>query len=172
MLATLTITSFKTFEESTLDKFVLGRKSVSVINESKTKVPAPIFQITPQSVTIPSCTSQPITFQCVVTNGVPVNCRYFWTIGPGWTLPSGECPTLANSITLTPLTSTAVTSSVSVRILDFQGGSEYYGGLATLSRQAYSSDVVVNGSDSTACLGGTNIFNLTGLKSGENLVWS
>lgn len=157
-LFALTITSFESFEKS----------PASI----KAKMTDPIFAITPQSIMVPACSALPVTFSCNVINGVSgLGWRYYWTVGTGWTLPAGEYPTLDNKITLTPVANGTGVLSVSVIVVD-SNARNYSGGLALLSRQVFSSNAVINGEGTSICSGGSQVFNITGLKTGETVAWS
>lgn len=159
----LTITSFKSFKKNPVKRG---------ITLEKIKVQPPAFMISPQSLVIPVCTSQSVTFQCNLINGVQGNYRYFWTVGPGWTLASGDYPTFTNYITLTSIASNTSTLSVSVRVVDMNTSLIYDGGIGIVGKQSFSSNAVINGSGVTVCNGGSETFNLTGLKTGETLSWT
>lgn len=137
----------------------------------KNAVP-PTFQISPTEITIPACSSQPITFVCKQTNNGFGNWRYYWTVGPGWTLPAGYYPTFTNYITLTPIANTTISSSVSVQVVD-QGNvnNSGYGGLSVLYRAPFTSNAVINGSAVSNC-SSSQLFSISGINAGESVAWS
>lgn len=162
-LFALTITSFKSFEKDSLDK------RATFVNA---KNQPPVFMITPQSLVIPACTSQSVTFQCSLMNGVQGNYRYFWTVSGGWNLASGDYPTFTNYITLTSIALNPSTLSVSVRVVDMNTSLTYYGGIGIVGKQSFSSNAFISGSGTSVCSGGSETFNLNGLKIGETVAWS
>ncbi len=122
--------------------------------------------------TIPSCSTQPVTFIAYSDLYADLSLSYIWNVGPGWNI-SGTTYTFNNTLILTPSSTNSNLGSVSCKIVytNNNGNQSFFDtNSATVTRNAYSSNASISGSTNTCSA--SNTYNLSGLLTGENVTWS
>lgn len=122
---------------------------------------------------IPSCSTQMVTFIAHIDLNVPANeLSYIFHIGSGWS-SSGSIYTTTNFLMLTPSSPTSSLGSISCTVVytNNNGNQSWFNtNSVSISRNTYSSNASISGS--TNVCSGPNTYNLSGLLTGENVSWS
>lgn len=151
-------------------------KNISIINSNKVikinKDNGYFLGAYPQ--VLPACSTASVSFICSTPDygATSGTWSFHWTIGSGWT-NSGSMYTTSNIIFLTPSSPSITPGSISVvaYFTNNNGNTSGYNvGSCSVSRvTTFTSDAVINGNNVCS---GSSVFNITGLKVNENVIWS
>lgn len=121
---------------------------------------------------LPACSIEPVTFHCITPYTSTGFWTFKWTVGFGWSNP-GVFITTSNNIMLLPASATGTPSAVSVTAIynNNNGNQSFFnvGSCPVFRSTVYKSDALITGAPSCS---GSNIFNISGLKTGETVTWS
>lgn len=137
--------------------------------------PAPVFTLSPSSVTFECGTQQTKTFTVSSSTALSCPTGYLWNLGPnnGWYYNGGSAPsqfsTSTNSITLTSASPFILPSTV--HVTPVVNGVNYPQLHSPTAFTAFTSTASLSG-DVVICPGHSAVYTISGLEAGNTVSWS